>query len=252
MQFVTSGIESLSRRISLAGLASRRDAERAILNGLVTVDGLTVRSGCKVADTSLVLLSGQFVPPPGDPQLFGCIKPRGVVGQMAKSEGKQYRSLSDMYTGRFIVVNKVPTMANGLVLLTRDSELARTLVAKESKILTTLRIRSGVVTDTQLDIARKWKNIPKSPIWVELEKRTSTQSWLKVRVLTSVDLNDLSDFFWHRAKIHTNRINVVAIGPYTVNDILDQKDVIQLGIRDSIRHLVKKREIAPVLIKNKI
>jgi 23S rRNA pseudouridine2605 synthase len=274
---------------------SRREAENAILAGLVSIDGRIVKGGCKVADSSSVIVNGTHVidPPPSEPRLWGMIKPRGVISEYHRTASNQkFQQESDRMDKRlflsdlvntwykkdvrdfgtksieleninplfsnlnhFIVINSIPTSATGIVLLTTDAFFASKLRKIDSKILTTFRIRTGNVSDTVIDEMRKWKKGVKvagldyGPVFVDVEKRTSTQTWMKVRLVSTNDRQRaLKDLFWFMAGVHVNRINVYAFGPYIVTD-LPERSVVPLSIDGAISHLVPKREIAPTLIR---
>ena len=283
MQFITTGIASLSKRIALSGLMSRAEAEMAVKQGVVAVDGCVVSSLCQVADTSSVSVNGVHVPPPAViPCLYGLIKPRGVIADHSKEQDKCYipdliakwnkrgsRSLGprgkiefaspvDQSTGsslnHFVVINKIPIMATGIVLLTTDGLFARNLIALESKVLTTFRIRVGNISDLQIEGIRKWKSgvglsgIDYGPVFIDVEKRTPTQSWIKVRLVNAPG-RDLNNLFWYRAGLHVNRINCYAFGPYKASEVADGQ-VLSLSIHDSIRHLVPIRDVKPSLIRS--
>ena len=274
-QFITTGVESLARRISLAGLLSRAEAERAIARGLVSVDGAVVDASRKVADTSTVFYDGVEVPPPpAMPPLFALIKPRGVVAEYSakKSHDDQNHYLPDLLgrwgkrsatdlgpnapvdavLNHYVVINKIPVMAAGLVLMTTDGLFANALNRIDSKVLTTFRIRTGSVTDSQIEEIRKWKGgigvagVDYGPVFIDVDKRTPTQTWLKVR-LVDAPARKLGDLFWYRGGMRVNRINSYAFGPYRASDI-PERQVVRLPIDEAIRHLVPQREIKPMLI----
>ena len=285
VQYITTGIESLARRIALSGLMSRREAEKAILTGLVNVDGNIITKGCKVPDSSVVVVDGLHVipPPPETPRLWGLIKPRGVIADFHIAYEKQEtRTLSDLIRkwttkqkreygskaieleninpsisnlNHFIVINKLPTTATGLVLLTTDSLFASSLTRLDSKILTTYRIRTPSIPDTTLQELRGWKKgvsvtgLDFGPLFVDVEKRTPTSTWLRVRLVATTERTKaLKDLFWFRAGIRVNRINVVAFGPYKASDVAE-RSVVPLKIDESISHLVPRREIKPTLVR---
>lgn len=285
LQYITTGIESLSRRISLSGLLSRNEAEKAILTGLVTVDGRIVTKGCKVPDSSIVVVDGihTIPPPPSVPRLWGLIKPRGVVSDFrVRSDAPESTSLSDIVSkwnkiqkkefgskaleleninpkisnlNHFIVINRIPTMATGLVLLTTDSTFATSLTRVDSKILTTFRIRTPSILDSTLQQIRTWKNgvsvagTDFGPVFIDVEKRTSTQTWLRVRLVSTIERNKgLNDLFWFRGGVRVNRINVVAFGPYKASNV-PERSVVPLPIDESILHLVPQRDMTPTLVR---
>jgi len=211
------------------------------------------------------------------------MKPRGVVAEYHRvGEGSQGTFLSDLVSKwykkdvvdfgtkslelenvnpafsnlhHFIVVNRIPTMATGIVLLTTDSFFAQSLRDIDSKILTTYRIRTGNMPDTTIDEVRKWgkgvrvAGVDYGPVFVDVEKRSTTQTWMKVRlVATNHRQAALKDLFWFKTGLHVNRINVYAFGPYKVTDV-SERAVVPLAIDPAISHLVPKREIKPTLVR---
>jgi 16S rRNA U516 pseudouridylate synthase RsuA-like enzyme len=274
-QFVTTGVESLARRIALAGLASRAEAERAIAQGQVIVDGRTQNISRKVPDTSSVVYNGVEVPPPPlVPHLFGLVKPRGYLSEFSRIDGDERKNyISDLLLSwdikgsrefgtkslekpeslrHYIIINRIPSICHGLLLLTTDGLFAESLRQTDSKILTTYRVRVGNLVDSQIDDIRRWKGgigvsgIDYGPVFIDVEKRTPTQTWLKVRLVDAPGRN-VADLFWYRAKVHVNRLNCFAFGPYKMSDV-PERQVLQLPIHESIHHLVPRREIKPLLV----
>ena len=123
-----------------------------------------------------------------------------------------------------------------------------------SKILTTYRIRTSSLVDSVVDELRGWKagvsvgGVNYGPVFVDVEKRTETQTWLKVRYVQT-GARDVCDLFWYKSGIRVNRVNVYAFGPYKASDV-PERTVLRIGIDDAIKHLVAKREIKPVLLGN--
>ncbi|CBZ51285.1 pseudouridine synthase, related [Neospora caninum Liverpool] len=87
LQLGRTNFEWLARRLSLAGVLSRREAEKAIAAGQVTVNGETICQNVEVCSEAIVCYKGAFVPPPVmTPQLFGLVKPRRVLCVMEERE----------------------------------------------------------------------------------------------------------------------------------------------------------------------
>ena len=257
---------------------SRGAAEKAIKQGQVYVENRLVKSGSdKVPDTSQVIVNGILIPPqPAVPPLWGLIKPRGVFSEYMREKGKIFlpdlldkwekrktrnlgpRGFAELDSGilsekHYIVINKIPRMSTGIVLLTTDGIFAKKLNEFESKILTTFRIRVGNMTDSQINEIRQWRSgvkvagVDYGPVFIDVEKRTPTQTWLKVRFVFRDSGMNISDLFFFKSGIRVNRINCYAFGPYTVGDVPEQQ-ILPLGIHEAISHLVPKREIKPVLV----
>ena len=258
---------------------SRREAEKAVKAGLVSVDGKIISGPSqKVPDSSQVLVNGTPIPAPsGMPLLYGLIKPRKYICDFTRgsSEGLFLPDLLNKWEKRnrkdigprglfeldsasvsnkhLVVVNKIPTSAAGLVLLTTDGNFARNLKNPESKILTSFRLRTGNLTDSQIDELRNWKtgikagNVDYGPVFIDVEKRTPTQTWLKVRLLFDGGRKNLDQLFYFRAGIRVNRINCFAFGPYSVGEV-PEGQLLPLPVHSAIAHLVPQREVKQVLV----
>lgn len=278
MQFIQTGKESIARRIALTGVMSRADAGVAIANGRVTVDGVVVKNKCsKCADVSSVELDGVSVPaPPLVPRLWGLIKPRGVHADsrliLKNSNESNLSTLIQKWTNRdvsvagpvvalesglpthFVVVNKIASNSNGIVLITTDSLFADSLKSVDSKVLTTYRIKTHNISDSTVDKLTRWKwgvGLPGlfyGPVFVEVQSRTSSGTVLIVRVVANKDRN-LDDLLWYHANIRMIRCSVYAFGPYRATDLTHQC-VTPLAIHPSISHLIPKREINQTLIRS--
>src|SRR5512143_690576 len=118
--------ERLQKILARAGFASRRGAERLMLEGRVTVNGETVRELGTKADlaTDDVRVDGVRVRAPQSHVYLLLNKPRGVVTTRKDPEGRQtVMDLVPRVAGLF-PVGRLDVTTEGLILLTNDGAFA--------------------------------------------------------------------------------------------------------------------------------
>ena len=122
--------QRLQKILSEYGLASRREAERLILAGRVTVNGAAAQLGQSAdPERDEILLDGK--PLQEKPQLRYLMlnKPRGYVTSMHDEKGRKDVSLLVADCGtRVYPVGRLDMDSDGLLLFTNDGELANRLM----------------------------------------------------------------------------------------------------------------------------
>jgi 23S rRNA pseudouridine2605 synthase len=119
--------ERLQKILSRAGVASRRAAEKLMLEGRVTVNGSAVTELGTRADLARdeVRVDGVRVKPPAEKAYFLLNKPKGVLTTRHDPEGRAtVMDLVPAVPGLF-PVGRLDVNTEGLLLLTNDGELAQ-------------------------------------------------------------------------------------------------------------------------------
>src|SRR5438477_3001868 len=149
--------ERIAKVIARAGLASRREAEAWIEAGRVAVNGATIRSpALNVGAKDRIAVDGKPLPQRERTRLFLFHKPRGLVTTTADPQGRPtiFGALPKDLP-RLISVGRLDLSTEGLLLLTNDGGLARTLELPATAWLRRYRVRAhGKVTQVQLDELR--------------------------------------------------------------------------------------------------
>lgn len=117
--------ERLQKVLAARGVASRRAAERLIVEGRVSVDGRVVRElGTRVPRDARIAVDGRRVAAPAPRRYIALHKPAGVVTTMSDPEGR--RTVSDLVRSdaRLYPVGRLDIDSSGLLLLTNDGEWA--------------------------------------------------------------------------------------------------------------------------------
>ena len=156
--------ERLQKIIARAGIASRRDAERLIEEGQVTVNGQIVTELGSRADAEKdhIKVNGKLIDVTDERVYILLNKPKGVVSTVNDPEGRPV--VLDLIKGiktRIYPVGRLDFNTEGAILLTNDGDLANRLlspkykcpktylvkVAHDPSPQTILRLERGIVVD---------------------------------------------------------------------------------------------------------
>ena len=135
--------ERLQKLISAAGLASRRQAERLIEQGRVTVNGIAAQLGQSAdPETDEIAVDGRPLPRRGAARCVMLNKPRGYVTTMRDEKGRPGVSelVRDVGT-RVYPVGRLDMDSDGLLLLTNDGALANAVMHPALEVNKTYRVR---------------------------------------------------------------------------------------------------------------
>jgi 23S rRNA pseudouridine2605 synthase len=181
--------ERLQKVLARAGIASRRAAERLILDGRVAVNGTVVRTlGVRVGASDAVRVDGRPIRrAPTTHVSLMLNKPPGVVTTLADPEGR--RTVGDLVEGavrgrRLFPVGRLDYHSQGLLLVTDDGELARDLMDPRSGVPKTYavkirgrpsaevleRLRRGIVLDGRRTEPARVRTLRQGDNpWIEIE-----------------------------------------------------------------------------------
>lgn len=133
--------ERLQKLISAAGLASRRAAERMILDGRVTVNGTPASLGQRADPaTDVIQVDGKPLPVRGKKVYIMLNKPRGCVTTLSDEHGRPtVAELVRDAGARVYPVGRLDYDSDGLLLLTNDGDFANALPHPSHEIDKTYR-----------------------------------------------------------------------------------------------------------------
>ena len=147
----------LNKFLSEKGICSRREADRLVDEGKITVNGVRAVMGQKVSDSDEIIVEGKKVSTKQvKPVLIAVNKPVGIVCTTARFEGE--RNIVDMvkYPTRIYPIGRLDKESKGLILMTNIGELANEISkasnAHEKEYVVTV---NNQVTESFLDKMRR-------------------------------------------------------------------------------------------------
>ncbi len=125
--------EKLQKVLAYAGIGSRRQVERWIEQGRVSVDGARAKIGDRVEPHQIVRVDGRVVAgakAPAKCRVLLYHKPEGEVSTRSDPAGRPtvFDHLPQLRSGRWITVGRLDVNTMGLLLVTTDGELANRLM----------------------------------------------------------------------------------------------------------------------------
>jgi len=135
---VTKPGEKLQKVLARAGLGSRREMERWIEEGRITVNGKAATLGDRVDERARISVDGHNLDAAPAVQTR-CIlyhKPPGEVCSRKDPEGRRsvFERLPKLKSGRWISIGRLDFNTSGLLLFTTDGDLANALMHPSSNI----------------------------------------------------------------------------------------------------------------------
>lgn len=113
----------LNKILSESGICSRREADRIIESGEVTVNGEKANLGMKVMKSDRIFIKGKEVLQGDEPKiLLAFYKPRGIVCTTSKIEKDNIIDYIG-YPHRIFPVGRLDKESEGLILLTNNGDL---------------------------------------------------------------------------------------------------------------------------------
>jgi 23S rRNA pseudouridine2605 synthase len=176
--------ERIAKVLARAGVCSRRDAERLIAEGRVSVNGEVLGTpAVKVTRTDVIRVDGKRVAAAAPTRMWRYHKPAGLVTTHRDPQGRPTvfeRLPPDL--PRVVSVGRLDLNSEGLLLLTNDGALARELELPAHGLVRRYRARAfGSVTQAELDQLREGAVIDGmryGPIEAQLDRKQGGNSWI--------------------------------------------------------------------------
>lgn len=115
--------ERLNKYLAACGVCSRREADKLIEQGRVTVDGVAAVMGWKVSGREKIAVNGKLVTGKDEKVVLAYYKPAGVVCTERDRHAEQKISDELKYPVRLTYAGRLDKESEGLLLMTNDGEL---------------------------------------------------------------------------------------------------------------------------------
>ncbi|MEO1495157.1 MAG: pseudouridine synthase [Pseudomonadota bacterium] len=215
--------ERIAKRLARAGVASRREAERMIEAGRVSVNGKLITSPVlNVTEADRILVDRKPVAEPEPARLWRYNKPTGLVTTERDEKGR--RTVFDALPPdlpRVMSVGRLDLNSEGLLLLTNDGALKRKLELPSTGWLRKYRVRvHGEPTEAMLAPVTKGLVIDGErfqPMTVTLDRQQGANAWL------TISLREGKNREIRRAMeavgLTVNRLIRVSYGPFQLGEL---------------------------------
>jgi 23S rRNA pseudouridine2605 synthase len=209
--------ERLQKILSQAGVSSRRQAERLIVEGRVAVNGATITELGSKADLERdhIKVDGRLIHAPKHLIYIVLHKPNNTVTTVTDPEGRV--TVMELLRGvkeRVYPVGRLDYHSEGLLLLTNDGEMANTIMSAATHLTKTYLVKvNGPLTSEQ---EQKFRDgVPLSgrrtlPAGLKLV-RDAENPWYEVKLVEGRN-NQIRLMFKHFGRL-VEKLRRVRIGP---------------------------------------
>src|SRR5437667_5639085 len=217
--------ERLQKIIAAAGIASRRNAEKLIASGAVSVNGKIVTElGTKAdIDRDHIRVNGKLLHGAEHHVYLLMNKPKGYVTTVRDPEGRP--TVMDLLRGiraRVYPIGRLDYASEGLLLLTNDGELAHRLMKASSHVAKTYVVKvSGKPAEEKLvrlraglSIGTDQKRVKTSPARIRLV-RDAPNPWYEITLIEGRNrqIRRMFEEIGH----HVEKIRRVRYGPLALD-----------------------------------
>jgi 23S rRNA pseudouridine2605 synthase len=213
----------IAKAMARAGLCSRRDAERWIADGRVSVNGRVLSSpALDVGPSDKIVVDGKPLPGAEPARLWRYHKPRGLVTTHKDPQDRPtvFDALPEDLP-RVVSIGRLDFNTEGLLLLTNDGELARHLELPATGWLRRYRVRAhGRVTQADLDRLKdgiEIEGVRYGPVEATLDSVQGANVWLTIglREGKNREVRRILSTF----TLEVNRLIRISYGPFQLLDL---------------------------------
>ncbi|QEE46763.1 pseudouridine synthase [Rhizobium sp. WL3] len=219
--------ERISKLLARAGVASRRDIERMIMEGRVSVNGKVLETpvlNATLADT--IEVDGQPIRGIERTRLWLYHKPAGLVTTNSDPEGRStvFENLPEELP-RVMSIGRLDINTEGLLLLTNDGGLARVLELPTTGWLRRYRVRAyGEVDQPALDALKEGiavDGVLYGAIDATLDRKQGHNVWITMGLREGKN-REIKNVLGALG-LEVNRLIRVSYGPFQLGDLPEGK-----------------------------
>ena len=215
--------ERIAKVIARGSKFSRRDAEKLIADGRVKIDNqIILQPNVNVTSSNNIKLDNKSIHFKPELELYKYYKPRGIL--VTHHDPENRKTIFDDLPKKFekmISIGRLDYDSEGLLLLTNNGDIKRTMELPSNNWKRTYRVRvHGRVED---DIILKFKKGLKidrmryKPILANIDNTSNSYTWLTM-TLTEGKNREIRNIFEAFGMIVTRLIRV-SYGPYKLNKL---------------------------------
>lgn len=165
--------ERLNKYLAACGVCSRRDADKLIESGKVTVNGEVASMGTKVCCNDTIAVNGKLLRGKDEKVVFAYYKPVGVT--CTERDKFADKKISDMvkFPVRVTYAGRLDKDSEGLLLLTNDGDLIEAMMRgsagheKEYVVKVNKEVTEGFLTQMRAGVFLEELNLTTRPCRAE-------------------------------------------------------------------------------------
>ncbi len=215
--------ERIAKVLARAGVASRREAERMITAGRISIDGVKIDSpALNVSPDAPIEVDGKPIAAAGRVRVWRYYKPRGLVTSARDEKGRA--TVFDNLPAdlpRVISIGRLDINSEGLLLLTNDGEIKRRLELPSTGWVRKYRVRvNGAPLDETFAPLRRGLTLEGQrfqPMQVVIDRQQGANAWL------TISLREGKNREIRRAMetvgLKVNRLIRTSYGPFQLGDL---------------------------------
>ncbi len=239
----------LAKKIAESGIASRREAERLICDGKVTVDNEVVLTPVFfVTDANEIIVNGRKISEKSEQvKIWKFYKPRGVI--TSRRDPQNRSTVFDFFKNideRLLYVGRLDYNSEGILLFTNNGKIARALELPSSAIPRTYRVKIfGKLQQSAIDKMRNGvtiEGIHYGKIEIFQKKAISPKSassWLQLTLREGKN-REIRKIMEHFGCI-VNRLIRVSYGPFSLENMTPGKveKIPDIEVKSFLKILIK-------------
>jgi len=218
--------ERIAKRLSRLGICSRREAERMIEAGRITVDGIVAMNpAVRIATNARLTVDGLPVKQAERIRLWRYHKPNGLICTNRDPLGRETifdRLPRDL--PRVITIGRLDLTSEGLLLLTNDGELSRRLEHPDTGWTRRYRVRVFGKPDftrlAKLERGITLDGIRYGPIEARIERFQTTNAWLSIALREGKN-REIRNVLNH-LDLKVNRLIRISFGPFQLGSLASE------------------------------
>ena len=213
----------VSKYLARAGLASRREAEKLIISGRVSVNNIFIADPWKcIVEGDMVKLDGEKVKTNPKTKLFLLNKPKGCLSTSRDQRGR--KTIFDLFQTQYdhlMIIGRLDYNSEGLILLTNNGNLKRylELPKNEFKRFYKVKIR-GILSENMIEQIQSGvtvQGINYRPMELEVQSENKQGDWLNIclREGKNREIRRILDHY----NIEVIRLIRVGFGPFALQNL---------------------------------